>query len=1039
MSNEMQIENDLIAILSEQENQWTYRSDIKSEADLWINLRKHINRVNIAALNGVPLTDDEFHRLMAEFKKLTVTPFKASQWLRGENGVAQIHINRDDTSSGKVSLILFSNKDIGGGISSYEIVNQIRPDADKDMRGDVTMLINGLPVIHIELKSDSAKDGYMQAVDQIKRYAENGFFDGIYATTQIFVASNKLATRYFARPTSNDAKAFELARKFLFNWRDHNNNPVENLFDFARELLRIPAAHELVSRYTILVDDKKSQKFLMVLRPYQIHAIKCIKEQTARHEGGFIWHATGSGKTVTSFVATKLLAQASIGVVRTVMLVDRIDLDSQTKTEFSKFASEYHTGLSTGNATDNTLIVGTDSSRELADSLLSEKNNNTIIVTTAQKLGRVISRAKESKDRRFEKLRGEHITFIVDECHRAVSDEQMKEIKEALPSSTWFGFTGTPIFEENKKQENGTFARTTYQQYGNLLHAYTTKNAMDDQSVLNFQVEYYCLLDEDDKQRYLFNKVREKYPKINPVEKLNSLSCIEKERLLDAEVYEGEENADAYIEAMFAKIFHRQSIIEKFKVVNGYPTMSAILTTRSIAQAKRICRKLQEMKEANTLLCGKEIDERHTLTDKDFPRVAITYSTDVNQDEMTTSNDELDEFIQQYNALFGTNYSSVNVGDYNRNINSRLARKDAQYQKDGNWLDLVIVVDRLLTGFDAPTIQTLYIDRELRYQGLLQAFSRTNRLYPDKKVGMIVTFRSPETMRENVRDAIRLFSNEGQNWEDLVPLEYPKVKALFLESYESLRQAKNDLADDPNNITKKLTQIKAFQALEKTYRALKSYDDYAEEAEELSPIAKVLPSERGHAENLKGEIRAELHSELDDYQEELLNTIEFNSGQRAMHKDYIDSLYINKLLDELTKDNPPEIRYEIRAKLEVELEAKPEIVRNIYEQIQEDIDLGMVMKGWDYYFSDAIDDIIRNAAEMLQVDSSTLRTSLNEYHASKSEVPYINVIVENSELNKDDFEDTFGEKYRKRSIVMHDFWKEVIESQLLPLKEEIHL
>ena len=1038
MPNEAQIENDLIAILSKQENQWEYRPDIKTEVALWANLRKHINRINIAALNGALLTDDEFQRLTAEFRKLTATPFKASQWLRGENGIAQIHIDREDTSLGKVSLILFSNKDIGGGISSYEIVNQINPDADKDMRGDITLLVNGLPVIHIELKSDSAKDGYIQAFDQIKRYAESGFFDGIYATTQIFVVSNKLATRYFARPTLNSAKAFEFSRKFLFNWRDHNNNPVENLYDFAREVLRIPAAHELVSRYTILVDDKKSQKFLMVLRPYQIHAIKCIQEKTAKHEGGFIWHATGSGKTVTSFVATKLLAQASIGVARTVMLVDRIDLDSQTKTEFSKFASEYHTGLSTGDATDNALIVGTDNSRELADSLLSEKNNNTIIVTTAQKLGKVINKAKESKDKRFEKLRGEHITFIVDECHRAVSDEQMKEIKDSLPSSTWFGFTGTPIFDENKKQENGTFARTTYQQYGDLLHAYTTKNAMDDQSVLNFQVEYHCLLDEDDKQRYLYNKVKEKHPKAEPSEKLDSLSCSEKEQLLSTEIYESEENADAYIEAMLAKIFHRQSVLEKFKVVNGYPSMSAILTTGSIAQAKRIYRKLQELKESNTLLNGKEIDERRALADKDFPRVAITYSSDTSQDKMTVSNDELDEFIQQYNALFGTSYSSASVGDYNRNINGRLARKDVQYQKDGNWLDLVIVVNRLLTGFDAPTIQTLYIDRELKYQGLLQALSRTNRLFPDKKVGMIVAFRSPETMRKNVRDAIRLFSNEGQSWEDLVPLEYPEVKVQFLEAHKSLLRAKNELADDPNNITKKLAQVGAFQELEKTYRALKSYDTYANDAEELSSITKAIPEERGHAENLKGELRTEMSDGLDGYQEELLNSIEFNSSQRAMHKDYIDSLYINKLLDELHKDNPPQVRNEIKAKLELELETKPKVVRNIYEQIQADIDLSMVMKDWSHYFSNAVDDIIRNVADMLQVDPSTLHTSLNEYHDLKSEVPYINVIVESSELSKEDFEDTFGEKYRRRSIVIHDFWKEIIEDQLLPLQGEIY-
>jgi type I restriction enzyme R subunit len=441
MNQEAQIEKSFIDILTQRENQWTYRDDIKSETALWDNLRGHINRINLAKLDGIPLTDKEFEQLKVEFKRLTATPFGASQWLRGENGIASINIEREDTSKGRVSLILFSNKEIAGGISSYEVVNQIKPDADANLRGDVTLLINGLPIIHIELKAESAKDGYMQAFDQIKRYAEAGFFDGIYATTQIFVVSNKVSTKYFARPGSNSAKAFDAAKKFLFNWRTPNNEPVENLYDFTRQVLRIPDAHELVSKFTILVDDKKNQKFLMVLRPYQIHAIQKIISQAAKHEGGYIWHATGSGKTITSFVATKLLAQASIGVDRTVMVVDRTDLDSQTKGEFSKFASEFHTGLASGNVTDNTLIVGVDNQRQLSNSLLSKKNNNTIIVTTIQKLSAAIRSAKENDNSKFEKLKSEHIVFVVDECHRAVSDEQMKEIKTLLPNSTWFGLT----------------------------------------------------------------------------------------------------------------------------------------------------------------------------------------------------------------------------------------------------------------------------------------------------------------------------------------------------------------------------------------------------------------------------------------------------------------------------------------------------------------------------------------------------------------------------------------------------------------------
>lgn len=305
MAHENEIEKTFIDILTMRANQWTYRGDIKSEAALWENLRGHINRINVASLDGEAITDSEFAQVKSEFRRLTQTPFLASQWLRGENGVAQITIERDNISADGVTLTIFSNKDIAGGISSYEVVNQIVPITDgtyRSTRGDVTLLINGLPVIHAELKSDVGKGGYMEAFDQIERYAQTGFFDGIYAAVQIFVVSNKVSTRYFVRPNTNND--FSGAKKFLFNWREADNNPVEDLYDFTRKVLKIPAAHELISRYTILVDDKKGQRFMMVLRPYQIHAIENIKKQVAVHEGGFIWHATGSGKTITSFVAT---------------------------------------------------------------------------------------------------------------------------------------------------------------------------------------------------------------------------------------------------------------------------------------------------------------------------------------------------------------------------------------------------------------------------------------------------------------------------------------------------------------------------------------------------------------------------------------------------------------------------------------------------------------------------------------------------------------------------------------------------------------
>jgi len=1025
MNNEAYIEKTLIQILTERENQWSYRNDIKTETALWNNLRGHINRINVAQLEGILLTDNEFLQVKNEFSRLTQTPFLSSQWLRGENGIAQISIERDN-SKGNVTLTLFSNKDIAGGISSYEVVNQIVPETfGTTKRGDVTLLINGLPVIHIELKSEYAKDGYHQAFDQIERYAGAGFFDGIYAVVQIFVVSNKLSTKYFARPSSNND--FKSAKKFLFNWREENNTPVEDLFDFTRCVLSIPAAHELISRFTILVDDKKSQKFMMVLRPYQIHAIKKIQKQASAHKGGFICHATGSGKTITSFVATKLLAQSSVGVVRTVMIVDRKDLDSQTKNEFGKFASEYNTGLSSGDVTDNTLIVGIDNRRELVDNFLSKKNNNTIIITTIQKLSIAVRECIESEKNKFEKLKGEHIVFIVDECHRAVSDKEMKSIKKFFPMSTWFGLTGTPIFEENKKQENGAYARTTHDQYGELLHAYTTKNAMDDKSVLDFQVEYHSLMSTEEEEWAFEMKIKEKHPKADPIVKLNIMSGIEKEALLNNDHYEN----DVYIEAMLKKIFKRHNLLEKFKVINGIPTMSGILTTHSIAQAKRIYYKLTQLKKNGELITGKE-NETRRLNDPDFPRVAITYSVAENQDEVNNAQAEIAEIMKEYSAMYGVNYEDVNL--YNQNINNRLARKSAQYQKDGGWLDLVIVVDRLLTGFDAPTIQALYVDKELKWHGLLQAFSRTNRIMNGKDKGMIVTFRKPKTMASNVREAIKLFSNEARDWEKLVPKQYFEVRKDFETAHKTYKKAKKDLSQSPHDLKKRLTAIKTFQVLNKIGEAMKSYEEFEKDFSELSGIINVIKTDFGHIENEKAAVK-EILSEQGAGKAEINEAfeIEFSSEQNAALTEKIDSYYISQLLNDINYENN-------RQKFNEIIESKPDIVKNTYTEALKGLCVAEpeVLYSVDRYFKSTIESIISETAVILDVPIEELNASFNEYNNEKREVPYLNTIIEKSALTKEVFEQNFpGEEFRRRTIVIENYWKKIIIDKLLPLKKEM--
>lgn len=1005
MSTELDMERDFIRILSENENQWRYRSDIKTESDLWNNFISHLNRLNVAVLKDMYLTDKETKRVQVELTRLTGTPFLASQWLRGENGVSQIVLERD--TGEKITLEAFRNKDISGGTSSYEVVNQIVPDIKRQVRGDVTLLINGLPIIHIELKKESAKDGYIQAYHQIQRYAEDGFFKGIYATTQIFIVSNKVETRYFARPSEDTPLAYKRMEKFLFNWRTEDNVPVPDLFDFTRTVLRIPDAHELISQYTILVDDQKNQKFLMVLRPYQIHAIRKIRRQAAKHEGGFVWHATGSGKTITSFIATKLLAQHSIGVDRTVMVVDRTDLDAQTQDEFTKFASEYHTGQSSGTSVANTLIVGIKNQRQLSRSLLSSKNNNTILVTTIQKLSAAMRTAQQDSENKgtnqFEKLRKEHIVFIVDEAHRAVSDEEMRRIKKLLPNSTWFGLTGTPIFEENKKQENGTYARTTEQQYGKLLHAYTTKNAMDDEAVLGFQVEYHSLLLEEDQEEIVARANNGK-----AVEDI-----IKQESKLPIEIYQ----ADQHIKAMLQKIFNRRSLIKKFNVKNGFPTMSGILTTHSIAQAKRIYKMLKKMKAEGTLINGRQFDERHQLIDSNFPRVAITFSTNPDQLDKNEQDDELVEIMRDYAHQFdSTPYEDEKL--YNQNINKRLARKETQYQMNGQWLDLVIVVDRLLTGFDSPTIQTLYVDREMNYQKLLQAFSRTNRINAGKDVGMIVTFRKPETMKINVQDTFRLFSNETQDFKVLIPKEYTEVKEEFESFAQAYHQTEDELLENPTDVKAMINQVSAYQKLEKSYKALKSYDEYEEDVERFAEVVEELPTYQGKVENLKVKIKDKLIDEEDTIDiEELLAGIAFSSNLNATHKEAVDSFYINQLLKAVQENEEGAIE-----KFDKEIQLKDPLVQPMYQEIkekllntQEPLD---VVRLKDDAIQGKIDELTQNQARDMGLSVEFLQSAVNEYRSEGKVIPYLAHLLDTMTLSKEEFEAKTGEKYRRRTKIL---------------------
>lgn len=980
-TKEAQLEQNLIDLLCARHGQWTFRPDLKTEEDLWNNLRNIIEIRNKSELNDNALTDSEFERVQSEILAKTKTPFEAAKWLRGEKGKCSIVLERDN-GLGRIELVIYSSNEKNGGFSSYEVVHQIAKSKsnleERNRRFDVTLLISGLPIIQIELKTAIAKDGVKQAYYQIEKYIDEGTFSNtIFQTLQLYVMSNEQTTRYMAA-----APKGELQEKYMFAWRTRDNTRVENINEFAKQVLNIPRAHELVSEYMIL-SEEQSSKVLMVLHPYQIHAIEAIFEAASKHQSGYIWHATGSGKTITSFVSTKLLAQRS-GIDRTIMLLDRKDLDNQTTSEFTKFASAYSTGINTN---DNTLIVGTGNTKALSRALKLDSSSNVVIVTTRQKLNKAIESLKEKEPGKLANLRGKHIVFIVDECHRAISAQNMDDIKKVFPKSTWFGFTGTPIFEENKKSSDGQYARTTHDQYGEVLHRYTIKNALEDGSVLGFQVEHESTIHKDELANVVYRAMRSEEKNLNYTDEelvstVESMKDIDKEKYLQSAHYE----SDDHIQSVIRKILSPNNAYRKFVFKDGNPTMSAILTTSSIDMAKRYYKAIKKFTTdknwLETQFPHHPLRQGAVMNDPDFPRVAITYSLEENIKGAALKQSEMKGIIDEYNLMYGTSWSVESIERYNGDINNRLARKKGEFKEFGNHLDLVIVVDRLLTGFDAPRCQTLFVDRNLQYAGLIQAFSRTNRTYKGKEKGLITTFRKPATMKEHVFAATRLYSQANNN-DSLIYPTYEESKKKFNAAYNAL--IKLDAINVNNPITEhapksdRINFVKCFQDLNKAYRAIASYDEFNIEfdSDKSGKFAKKIAIIEDNI-GLYNTIKASLSP--DDKNEPGIELIDFFDSS-TVQTYTVDKGYIDALLKEYEPNSQ-----DTRVKIENALTKlnKSELVRKIYKQILDDIDAQVIKKDSNFlqlkreYFTDKYDSVVENFSNTWCVSIDELVISVNQ-------------------------------------------------------------
>ena len=478
------IEDKLIEQLVFGESQWTYREDLKTEEELWQNFRYILEQNNKARLDGQPLSDAEFEQVKNQLQFSSF--YKAGEWLVGENGKAMVHVQRDTE---KLHLVVMNHEHIAGGSSVYEVINQYNALKDddittvtRDRRFDVTLMINGLPMIHIELKN--RQHSYMEAFYQIKKYISEGKFTGIFSAVQMFVISNGVDTKYFAAASDT-----ELNPKFMSGWVDTENNPVADYIDFAKNVLRIPEAHEMIARYTVLDEDAKR---LILLRPYQIHAIESIREASKTGKSGFVWHTTGSGKTLTSYKATRNLLMDIPAIDKAIFLIDRKDLDTQTTMAFQAYANN-----------DLVDVDETDNVNDLKKKLKSDDRQ--VIVTTIQKMQILISKRLQEGTSEYNKIKNLKIAFVVDECHRAVTPKTKRELERFFGRSLWYGFTGTPRFAENPYPQMGDLPRTTEELYGKRLHKYTIQNAIHDNAVLGFQVEHNGpknITDETDASAY---------------------------------------------------------------------------------------------------------------------------------------------------------------------------------------------------------------------------------------------------------------------------------------------------------------------------------------------------------------------------------------------------------------------------------------------------------------------------------------------------------------------------------------------------------
>ena len=719
----------------------------------WASIIYDNNR-EIDKLGNYPLTASEMQQVI-DAVNMKNSPYEMNRFINGK----QVCIKRDneaDTNNyGKeVYLKIFDPMEISSGQSRYQIARQPRFKTADDMlgdrRGDMMLLINGMPVIHIELKR--SKIDVSQACYQIKRYVHEGVFQsGIFSMVQIYVAMTPEETLYFANPGTED----RFQKQYYFHWEDFNNEIVSDWKQVATNLLSIPMAHQMVGFYTI-ADDK--DKTLKVLRSYQYFAVSKISDVVKKtnwddhqHRGGYIWHTTGSGKTMTSFKSAQLIA-ASGDADKVVFLLDRIELALQSLDEYRGFAG------------DGDEIQDTADTSILLAKLKSTDNDDRLIVTSIQKMSNIKEGGNITKEV-LEKIGKKRLVFIIDECHRSVFGDMLMSIKRTFPRALLFGFTGTPVFEENAKNEI-----TTKTLFGNGLHKYTIANGIPDGNVLGFDPYMVETYDEDElRELVAFHQIDLKLKERNPDEPISKKTTEDYLKLIDKD----EELGKIY-DRFVNKLQMPEAYTENGKLVKGLeaylPKNIYECDKHHVAVANDIVKsreKLSKNGKFHAMLATKNIPEAiayYQLFKKYHPSlnvVAVFDNNIDNSDGGIVREDAIKEMLMDYNAKYGTSYKLANYAQYKKDVAKRLAHKKPYIGIEGDHskqIDLLIVVTQMLTGYDSKWINTLYVDKVMKYVDIIQAFSRTNRLFgPDKPFGTIKYYTKPYTMEQNINDALEVY------------------------------------------------------------------------------------------------------------------------------------------------------------------------------------------------------------------------------------------------------------------------------------------